>query len=116
MEATTQNPLSDEQRDWFNKACEKLDSKRLQELLFELTDIHSPTGSAGRASRFMTERMRQIGLNAQYDAMNEISGNVMGEMRGSGNGATLLLYAPIDTHLEGDESDYPWAGPEQFVD
>ena len=116
MEATVQNPLTDEQRAWYDKACAKLDAKRLQELLFQLTDIHSPTGAAGRASQFMAERMRQIGLNAHYDAMNDISGNVMGELRGSGNGATLLLYAPIDTHLEGDDSDYPWAGPEQFVD
>ena len=48
--------------------------------------------------------------------MTDISANVLGEKRGSGGGATLLLYAPIDTHLEGDESDFPWAGPEQFAD
>ena len=48
--------------------------------------------------------------------MTEISANILGERRGLGGGATLLLYSPIDTHLEGDESDFPWAGPEQFVD
>ena len=64
----------------------------------------------------MVERMREIGIDAHYDMLNEISGSALGELRGSGNGANLLLYAPIDTHLEGDESDFPWAGPHQFVD
>jgi hypothetical protein len=35
---------------------------------------------------------------------------------GAAGGADLLLYAPIDTHLEGDDSDYPWAGPNRTVD
>ena len=46
MEATIQNPLSEQQRKWYDRACAKLDAKRLQELLFRLTDIHSPTGAA----------------------------------------------------------------------
>ena len=116
MEATTKMPLSEQQRQWYLKACEKLDAQRLQKLLFQLTDIHSPTGAVRQASEFMADRMQGIGLSANYYPMNDISGNVMGELRGSGGGGALLLYAPIDTHLEGDESDFPWAGPEQFVD
>ncbi len=116
MEATTQNPLSEQQRCWYDKACEKLDEQRLQKLLFELTDIHSPTGAARQASEFMAQHMEKIGLTAKYDPMNEQSGNVLGELTGSGNGANLLLYAPIDTHLEGNDSDLPWAGSHQFVD
>tara|TARA_R110002110_G_scaffold205066_7_gene417343 strand:- start:499636 stop:500961 length:1326 start_codon:yes stop_codon:yes gene_type:complete len=116
MEPTIRNPLSEQQSHWYEKACEKLDSKRLQKLIFQLTDIHSPTGASRQASEFMADRMEQIGLAAKYYPMNELSGNVMGELRGSGDGANLLLYAPIDTHLEGNESDFPWAGPSQFVD
>ena len=116
MEPTIQNPLSEQQRRWYEKACEKLDTQRLKKLIFDLTDIHSPTGAARQASEFMVQRMEQIGLTTKYDPMNELSGNVMGELTGTGGGANLLLYAPIDTHLEGNDSDFPWAGPHQFVD
>lgn len=108
--------FSDEQRHWYEQICARLDAGRLKRLLFDLTDIHSPTGAAGAASRFMAGRLTEAGLRARYLPMNEQSGNVLAERRGTGGGATLLLYAPIDTHLEGDASDLPWAGPKQTVD
>jgi acetylornithine deacetylase/succinyl-diaminopimelate desuccinylase-like protein len=43
--------------------------------------------------------------------MGEHSGNAVGRIRGSGGGTSLLLYAPIDTHLEGTTEDIPWVGP-----
>ena len=43
--------------------------------------------------------------------MGEASGNAIGRIRGSGGGPSLLLYAPIDTHLEGNADDLPWVGP-----
>ena len=116
MEPTTQIPFTQEQKRWYDQACEKLDQDRLKKLLFDLTDIHSPTGATADASQFMTSYMSNMGMKAAYHPMNDISGNTLGELRGTGDGATLLLYAPIDTHLEGDESDYPWAGPKQYVD
>jgi acetylornithine deacetylase/succinyl-diaminopimelate desuccinylase-like protein len=48
--------------------------------------------------------------------MNARSGNVLAERRGAGGGASLLLYAPVDTHLEGSADDYPWVGPAGFPD
>ena len=116
MEPTIQVPFSSEQQQWYDAACAKIDPNRLKQLLFELTDIHSPTGAAGAASQFMAKYFESVGLKATYDAMTAQSGNVLGEKRGLGSGATLLLYAPIDTHLEGDDSDFPWAGPKQTVD
>jgi acetylornithine deacetylase/succinyl-diaminopimelate desuccinylase-like protein len=109
-------PFSTRQQAWYEQVCAKLDPKRLQKLLFELTDIHSPTGAAREASEFMARYLDSVGLDANYRSMNEISGNVVGEKRGSGGGASLMLYAPIDTHLEGDERDRPWIGTPDFVD
>jgi acetylornithine deacetylase/succinyl-diaminopimelate desuccinylase-like protein len=116
MEPTIRVPFSSEQQQWYDTACNKINPERLKQLLFKLTDIHSPTGAAGAASQFMAKYFASVGLKAIYDAMTTQSGNVLGEKRGSGGGATLLLYAPIDTHLEGDDSDFPWAGPKQTVD
>ena len=100
----------------FGKARALLDQERLKTFLFELTDIHSPTGATRSAAELVAERLGAIGMTPTLDVMTDISANVMGEKRGTGGGAALLLYAPLDTHLEGDDSDYPWAGPERTVD
>lgn len=116
MEPTTQLPFSADQQRWYEAACARLDANRLKQLLFDVTNIHSPTGAAAEASHFMVERMNAAGLKASYRPMTERSGNAFGELRGAGRGATLLLYAPIDTHLEGNDTDLPWAGPKLYAD
>lgn len=116
MEPTARAPFTPEMQAAYDRARAKLDAGRLKRFLFDLTDIHSPTGATRKAAEFVAGRMKDMGLQANLDPMTDISSNVLGERRGSGDGATLLLYAPIDTHLEGDETDYPWAGPEQFAD
>lgn len=116
MQPTTPVPLTPEMEAAYARAKAKLDPARLKQLLFDITDIHSPTGATRNAAEFVAGHMASIGLVPKLDPMTPISSNVLGEKRGTGGGATLLLYAPIDTHLEGDESDFPWAGPEQFAD
>ena len=116
MQPTTPVPFTPEMEAAYARAKAKLDPARLKQLLFDITDIHSPTGATRNAAEFVAGHMASIGLVPKLDPMTPISSNVLGEKRGTGGGATLLLYAPIDTHLEGDESDFPWAGPEQFAD
>jgi acetylornithine deacetylase/succinyl-diaminopimelate desuccinylase-like protein len=111
--STTPIPLSDDQEGWYSEACARLDSERLKRLLLKLVDIPSPTGAERHASEFIAEYMRQnLGGRGHYQPINDETGNAVGEIRGRGGGATLLLYAPIDTHLEGEaDKDLPWAGP-----
>lgn len=116
MKPTHKAPFSAEQQRYYEAACARLDAQRLKTLLFNITDIHSPTGATRGVSEYVVDYMKQVGLDARYHEMNDMSGNVLGQRRGCGDGATLLLYAPIDTHLEGDDSDFPWAGPEQTAD
>lgn len=113
---TKQLPLSPEQEAQYEAVCSKLDLNRLKRLLHAVTDIHSPTGRAGQTARFMTDTLSGIGMNAQYFDMTEVSGNTFATLPGNGGGASLMLYAPIDTHLEGNEDDYPWAAPAPTVD
>jgi acetylornithine deacetylase/succinyl-diaminopimelate desuccinylase-like protein len=110
---TRQLPLTADRERWYAAACARLDAERLKRLLLELIDIPSPTGAERAASEFVAAQMRErLGARAFYQPISEDTGNAVGELRGSGNGATLLLYAPIDTHLEGDPArDLPWAGP-----
>ncbi|PKO58967.1 MAG: acetylornithine deacetylase [Betaproteobacteria bacterium HGW-Betaproteobacteria-19] len=116
MSQTTPAPLSAEPMQWYEQACARIDPARLQRLLFSLTDIHSPTGAARAASEFMAGTLASAGLQARYQPMTETSGNVLAEYRGSGGGATLLLYAPIDTHLECDDAERAWTGGEDSID
>jgi acetylornithine deacetylase/succinyl-diaminopimelate desuccinylase-like protein len=97
---TIQAPFSTEQMQWYEQACAKIDPKRLQKLLFELTNIHSPTGATRAASEFMAGHLGKVGFDADYQALTDISGNVKAQYRGAGGGASVMLYAPIDTHLE----------------
>ena len=41
LPTTTPVPFSAEQKKWYEQACAKIDPKRLQQLLFELTDRKS---------------------------------------------------------------------------
>jgi acetylornithine deacetylase/succinyl-diaminopimelate desuccinylase-like protein len=109
---TASTKFTDEQRDWYEKACAKIDAERLKQLIFGLTNIHSPTGNEKQASQFLVDYMKRANFSAHYQAVSESSGNCVGRIRGSGDGANLLLYAPIDVHLDGEEEiDVPWVGP-----
>ena len=106
---TDQTSLSVEQQQYFDAARLLLDKDKLKSLLFRLTDIHSPTGSTQAACEMLVEHMRDtLGVGAKVMPMAGDSAAGYARLKGAGGGANLLLYAPIDTHLEGDESDLPW--------
>src|ERR1700733_1778090 len=102
--------LTAEQRGWFDAAAALIEVDRLYDLDRDLTGIHSPTGREREASQFMVRHLAAIGFEAWYQPMGETSGNAVARLKGSGGGPSLLLYAPIDTHLEGNASDVPWVG------
>lgn len=105
--------LSAEQRQWLEQAVSHVDEVRMRDLNRALTDIHSPTGEERGISEWMVRHMREIGLHAFYQPLDDRSGNAIGRLKGRGSGPSLLLYAPIDTHLRADpDEDVPWVGPE----
>jgi acetylornithine deacetylase/succinyl-diaminopimelate desuccinylase-like protein len=116
MKLTKKVPFSTQQTIWYKEARAKLDPRRLQTLLFDLTNIHSPTGSVSEASEFMTQYFTKMGMKSRYYPMSDITGNVMAERRGTGGGATVLLYAPIDTHLDRVAGEEILTGNGQEVD
>jgi acetylornithine deacetylase/succinyl-diaminopimelate desuccinylase-like protein len=107
----THPDLLPEQRAWFDRAAALIDTGRLYRLNREITAIHSPTGRERAASEYMARYLAEIGVEARYQPMREASGNAIGQIRGSGGGPSLLLYAPIDTHLDATADDVPWVGP-----
>ena len=105
--------LTPEQQQALDKALALIDEDKMRQLDLALTDIHSPTGYERKASEWLAQHMASIGLDSFYQPMDEESGNAIGRLRGSGGGPSLMLYAPVDTHLDADpDRDVPWAGPE----
>ena len=95
-------PLSREQRDWLEQIVSRIDEERMRAFNCAITSIHSPTGEERAASEWMVQQMRGLGIDAFYQPLDERSGNAVGQLKGTGGGPSLLLYAPIDTHLRAD--------------
>lgn len=103
--------FSQEQQQYFEAARALLDKEKLKSLLFRLTDIHSPTGSTQAACNMLVDHVRDtLAVDAKLLSMAGESAAGYARLKGAGGGANLLLYAPIDTHLEGNDSDLPWVG------
>ncbi|MEA5153478.1 hypothetical protein [Raineyella sp.] len=104
-------PLDPERQKMYDAVVSRLDADRMRDLLVDLVDIHSPTGAERAASEFMAAHLTdRVGIEASYMPVSAETGNVHGVLPGRGGGADLLLYCPIDTHIEPDR-DVPTVGP-----
>jgi acetylornithine deacetylase/succinyl-diaminopimelate desuccinylase-like protein len=110
--AVEQRSLSAEQQQWIERAWAQIDAAHLAELDAAMVSIPSPTGQERPLAEFLAQHLSEAGLAGAYQPIDEEQGNAVGRLRGSGDGADLLLYAPIDTAFAGDEvEDLPWLGP-----
>jgi succinyl-diaminopimelate desuccinylase len=106
-----------EMREAYERACAVVDDALLREITVEMVDIASPTGQERELAEHLVRRARGRGLEAEYQPLDELAGNALITYRGSGDGADLLLYAPIDAHADGTETDdLPWTGAELRTD
>ena len=106
-------PLPADAQAALETALSLIDEEKMRQFNLNLTAIHSPTGYEREASEWLADYMEEIGLSSMYQAVDEDSGNAIGRLPGTGEGPSLMLYAPIDTHLEAEpDKDLPWAGPE----
>lgn len=109
---TTPLPLDPARQAALDKVLAHLNPDRLRDLLASLVDIYSPTGGERAASEFIAGYLSDsAGIDARYHPVSDATGNAFGEIAGSGEGtgARLLLYAPIDTHVD-TERDVPAVG------
>lgn len=107
----TRLPLSAEQASWYQRILAEVSRDRLQEIVVEMTSIGSPTGQERALAERLVARGRQAGLEGTCQMLDEAQANALLRHPGQGDGADLLLYAPIDTHTTGAETDdVPWVG------
>jgi acetylornithine deacetylase/succinyl-diaminopimelate desuccinylase-like protein len=95
-----------------------IDVDRLVQDALEAVSIPSFTGSEERMAEWMAERFRELGLEVQWQQVEDGRANVVGLRAGRGGGPTLMFNGHMDTSYSGKE---PWlAGvrgfqPEGFV-
>ena len=104
--------FSAEQTRWLEASLAQLDRNAMCELVAGMVGIPSPTGEERPLAEHLAQHLKRNGLDGACQVIDAGQANALGRYRGTGGGADLLLYAPIDTHLTGiPEEDLPWAGP-----
>jgi acetylornithine deacetylase/succinyl-diaminopimelate desuccinylase-like protein len=75
-----------------------VDAGRLRDLTLELVEVASPTGDTAEVARLYAERLAQAGLDVELlDDVFPATPTVIGRLRGSEPGPTIVLNGHLDT-------------------
>lgn len=96
----------------FERAKKFIDTDSLVLILRQLVDIPSPTGEEAVLAKHICTLLDSFDLAGIEQVIDDSQSNAVGQIAGSGDGTSLLLYAPIDTVTSSSAAeDLPWAGP-----
>lgn len=79
-----------------DKVLEKLDRNRLIELARNLAAIVSITGEEKGVAEYLGGEFERLGMEVKYQEVEEGRPNVIGTLKGTGGGATLMFCAHMD--------------------
>ncbi|HEV8249978.1 MAG TPA: M20/M25/M40 family metallo-hydrolase [Gaiellaceae bacterium] len=82
-----------------------IDAERLVEDALAAVSIPSFTGEEEAMAQWMAERFRELGLDVQWQQVEDGRANVVGVRAGTGGGPTLMFNGHMDTSYSGKE---PW--------
>lgn len=103
--------LTENREAWVRRAWDQIDDNELGELNRMMASIASPTGEERQLAQALVDVMNHSGIDAFYQPMDDLQGNAIGRILGTGNGADLLLYAPLDAAFSTvEEEECPWVG------
>jgi acetylornithine deacetylase len=83
----------------------KIDRDRLVETATRLVNVPSFTGDEEQAARLMVELYESLGLQVQWQQVEEGRANALGIWNGAGGGKSLMFNGHLDTSYSGRE---PW--------
>lgn len=109
----TPAPLSAAQQGWVEAAWARISPRRALELDVELVDCWSYTGHERAIAELLAARLAAAGVASEVQPIDGTSANALARLGSpQGDGASLLLLAPTDTHFRGDEGDgLQWGDP-----
>jgi acetylornithine deacetylase/succinyl-diaminopimelate desuccinylase-like protein len=98
-------------RAWVEAARGHLDRDRLRDLAVDVVSIPSPTGDELGVARYAAGVLAATGAAGRVQHLDDRQANAVGRLRGTGEGPSLLLYAPVDTLTTGTDADLGVVGP-----
>ncbi len=96
-----------------------VDRDRLVETAGRMIDTWSFTGDEQGMAELMVDLYRPLGLQVQWQQVEDARANALGIWRGTGGGKTLMFNGHMDTSYSGQEDwlrDVPGFQPKHFVD
>ena len=82
-----------------------IDRERLVATASSLIDVHSFTGDEQAMAERMVELYDELGLQVQWQQVEDRRANALGTWSGTGGGKTLMFNGHMDTSYSGRE---PW--------
>lgn len=95
-----------------------VDRDRLVATAGRMIDVHSFTGDEQGMAELMTELYRDLGLQAQWQQVEDGRANALGTWQGTGGGKSLMFNGHMDTSYSGREEwlkDVPGFQPRHFI-
>jgi acetylornithine deacetylase len=95
-----------------------VDRDRLVETASRMIGVHSFTGDEEGMARLMVELFEEMGLQVQWQQVEDGRANALGTWAGSGGGKSLMFNGHMDTSYSGREPwlrDVPGFQPSAFV-
>jgi acetylornithine deacetylase len=96
-----------------------VDRDRLVATASRMIDVHSFTGDEENMARLMAELFEELGLQVQWQQVEESRANVLGTWPGAGGAPSLMFNGHMDTSYSGREPwlrDVPGFQPQAFVE
>src|SRR5690348_7367571 len=95
----------------YAKAAARITPEGERDLLVELVNIPSATGSEIGVAQYLVARMRKSGMDTDLPLVEAGRPNAVGHRRGRGDGLNLLFTGHMDTSYSGQEEHLRDAGP-----
>jgi len=85
------------------KAAAYISPDVVRQVLLDMIDIRSPTGSEAGMADYLVDRLSRAGLDARLQPVDEGRPNAVAHLPGRGDGLNLLFTGHMDTSYSGDE-------------
>jgi acetylornithine deacetylase/succinyl-diaminopimelate desuccinylase-like protein len=78
------------------QVLEEVDRRRIVDIACKLADTVSITGEEKEVAEYLGSELERLGMQVEYQEVEEERPNVIGTLKGSGGGATLMFCAHMD--------------------
>ena len=78
------------------EVLDQVDREHIVEMACNLANIVSITGDEENVARYLGSEFEKLGMNVEYQYVEDGRPNVIGTLKGTGGGATLMFNAHMD--------------------